>query len=578
MLYHEALDKSRLRQALSRARERAGMAALAAIAALLPFELKTPILIAGPLAITNTELALYFALALWGAGRIARRPMRWTRVHTAVAAWAAALLLSALLAPSHRDAALKFALRSWGGCALFFAASHWIDSPRRAAPVVLALIAGAGVSALAALAEVWLPGAATSLLAFKTQTSLAGSYVRASGTFQYANIGAMYWEAVLPPVLTLGMGWGLLRTWKAGRWMAIGIALVLIEAVILSASRAGIFGTGILLAAMLGLAWRTFPAIRAASAASLIALVALGLINLAASPLFALRIQTESDADWYRASYDLSSLKGMRIEAGQMITMSVRVRNEGALAWPAFGETPIFLSYHWYDADSDQIAVYNGVRTPLPQDVPPEAEAVVPARVRAPGKPGSYILQWDMLHENVIWFSAKGAGTGDVPVQVVPSTGKAPPIDPPDVTGELIQSTPSRLDLWRAALHLWLPSPLLGIGPDNFRHRYGLYLGLHPFDDRIHTNNLYVEMLVNLGVLGAAAFAGVMITLAQAAWQGRRQIQSQDGQALTLGVLAGLAAFFVHGLFDYFFEFTATYALFWLLAGMAVGLLRERGA
>jgi hypothetical protein len=37
-----------------------------------------------------------------------------------------------------------------------------------------------------------------------------------------------------------------------------------------------------------------------------------------------------------------------------------------------------------------------------------------------------------------------------------------------------------------------------------------------------------------------------------------------------LFLLASLVAWYVHGLFDYFYEFTPTYVAFWLIAGLAV--------
>ena len=46
---------------------------------------------------------------------------------------------------------------------------------------------------------------------------------------------------------------------------------------------------------------------------------------------------------------------------------------------------------------------------------------------------------------------------------------------------------------------------LLGIGPDNFRLTYGRYLGLAAWDSRVHANNTYLEVLVGMGAIGAAA-------------------------------------------------------------------------
>jgi hypothetical protein len=45
-----------------------------------------------------------------------------------------------------------------------------------------------------------------------------------------------------------------------------------------------------------------------------------------------------------------------------------------------------------------------------------------------------------------------------------------------------------------------------------------------------------------------------------------------------VGAAAGLGAYAVHGFFDYFLEFTPTYALLWLLGGMLMALAQEPGS
>jgi O-antigen ligase len=131
---------------------------------------------------------------------------------------------------------------------------------------------------------------------------------------------------------------------------------------------------------------------------------------------------------------------------------------------------------------------------------------------------------------------------------------------------------PSRKELWPAAIRMWGERPLVGVGPDGFRHRYGPYLGRLPFDARIHTNNLYLEVLVNLGLLGAMALGLVLAGLGATA---RRALAAgSDAELLALGLAVSLGTHLVHGLADYFWEFTGTLALFWLTAGVLAGLAR----
>src|SRR6185436_19287259 len=65
--------------------------------------------------------------------------------------------------------------------------------------------------------------------------------------------------------------------------------------------------------------------------------------------------------------------------------------------------------------------------------------------------------------------------------------------------------------LWSTALRITRDHPWLGIGPDNFRHVYGRSLGLAAWDSRVHANNSYIEVLVSMGVIGAALLAWLIV-------------------------------------------------------------------
>src|SRR4029079_12114425 len=136
-----------------------------------------------------------------------------------------------------------------------------------------------------------------------------------------------------------------------------------------------------------------------------------------------------------------------------------------------------------------------------------------------------------------------------------------------------------RMMLWRAAVMAWREHPLLGLGPDNFRRAYNRYIGLPRPDERLHANNMYFETLASLGLAGIVALALVIATFVGAARRavGLRGASSAAG-LLAVGAAAGLGAYAVHGFFDYFLEFTPTYALLWLLGGMLMALAQEPGS
>jgi hypothetical protein len=598
--------------------------ALIVLALVLPFELARPVAPLGPLELSSVEPFLYLVVGLWALGaawrlvaRVRARGLRppapgwWRRVpeaeaYLAVAAFAVVVLLSAVLAPLARGDATKFALRSLGGMALFLAAADLVRGPRAALVPALAVAVGAVAGAATLLAESHVPGGREAFRPFHVSTFQAFGLFRASGSFQYPNIAAMYLEAVLPLVVTAGVA----AAWQAppaapgpaparARWRRLGsavAALLLAYAISLTASRAGLVAASLVLVA---LALRASPGDRwrAPALALVAALVALTVTTGASGTPLGARLKFWQDAPWYRSQVTMKtpdgSFPGM-LRAGSDVRVPVEVENRGAITWPSGGPWPVHLTYHWEERPSGRIVVFEGLRSRFARDVTPGEAARVEARVRAPARPGRYLLRWDLVHEKVTWFGDRGDERRADPVEVVAAApgarlageagaggddeggggSRTPP--PPEVMP--LAQIP-RGKLWRAGLRAFRDHPLLGLGPDNFRRGYVRYLdpgepGLAQPDERLHSNSLYVETLANLGILGVLAFGALVLALARAA---RRALGDPASRPLAAGLAAGLGAYLVHGVLDYFFEFTPTYALAWLLAGMLVGLGR-RGA
>jgi O-Antigen ligase len=578
-----------------------GRAALLALAVLLPFEAIEPLARIGPLQLSSVELPLYLALAVWGAalaagwlagqrdlvGRLERAPL----AHRAVAGFALVLFLSAALAPASRGAAVKFALRSAGGMLLYAAAADLLRAPGAVARTAKALVAGALIAALLTIAETRTARFAALLHPFHIQTFEALGRPRASGPFQYPNIAAMYLEAVAALAVALGAAAlapgrsvGASASPRASRvGPAVGSALVLLvllDGVLATASRAGLVGA-LLVVVALGFFYARGAETRAPAVASLSAVLIVAL--LASGSTLVGRYRFWQDGDWYRAVVVQAGGPAGRLPSvlapSSASAESLEVHNLGALPWLRSPPAPINLAYHWLDAATGRVVVLDGVRTTLPTDVFTGGAAQVRARVRAPARPGRYILWWDLVHEHTSWFSQRGspglreeivvAWAGDAEINRPVAGAAAPEL----AAGMLMRQDPGadgvpRSTLWRAAIAAWRAHPLLGIGPDNFRHLSPQFLG-HASDERLHANSLYFETLADLGCAGLLAFAVLIGALAGAA---RRAAAAPANRVLALGVAAALAAYLLHGLLDYFLEFTPTYALFWLLAGMIVAM------
>jgi O-antigen ligase len=186
----------------------------------------------------------------------------------------------------------------------------------------------------------------------------------------------------------------------------------------------------------------------------------------------------------------------------------------------------------------------------------------------------------------------------------------APSPEPANMPQQIVvrPAPPARNLLWGAAVRIWRAHPLLGIGPDVFRHMYGPELGLRIWDDRVHTNSLYLELLVGTGIVGLVAFLLLIaLALGRAArvlvpteddrrrtTDGGRSAMpllsivyrpSSSGPALdfnqesqrwmALGCAVALLTFLIHGVLDMFLEYTATNLLLWMLLG-ALGSIGMR--
>jgi hypothetical protein len=232
---------------------------------------------------------------------------------------------------------------------------------------------------------------------------------------------------------------------------------------------------------------------------------------------------------------------------------------------------PFALSYHVAQPDGTSVN-YDGLRTPLPADVPPGGSITLDARVAAPDLPGTYVIEWDGVQEAVTWFSWAGTPAGRTYLTVAgqPAAAADAPARqtsaPTDVT-----PPPGRLTQWRIALRMVRNRPLLGVGPDNFRWVYGDFAGSPSWDTGDHANSLYFEWLADIGVVGLATYL----------WFAWRLLHSSARSLLTrqpvaplwvwrLAFVASLTAWFLHSAVDYFYEPLPTNAAFWLIAALAL--------
>lgn len=555
--------------------ERLVLAIGAAFVLQLPAELALPLIRIGPIGVTNLELtgyALVAAAALFAAARGQLPAVRpWLVLGLGIVLIAAAL--SSATALYDASAAWKVSLRLVGAALVGWALAYAASTIARALTLVGAVgLLAATVSAGLGIAEFFTGWDVLGplLSAFRDEPlTVGGVATRATGSLLHPNVAAWYWGVA-------GIG-AVLVTVTARRRavsaLAIAAAAVLLIAATLAMSRGALLGTG---AAALTAAWllvRDRRDLRGA-AIVLVGLPVVVVVVALASPIARTRLVTETDAEWYRAAITAPDTVAFE---GPSVEVPLQVHNASPIAWPSTGNGSVAVSYHLYST-SGELVTYQGEETPLGSDIVAGATVEVTAQVLAPDAPGEYRIKWDLLQDGRTWFSARwplddastvGTVTPDV-ASMAPPTDRKP--GPDAGQQDLVFSrTFPRSQLWMIAREMLAARPLNGIGLDNFRLGYGTWAGLDAWDTDINSHNLYLEVALGIGVLGAIALFAVAGIAVLRAYRLARA-SPVNAAAVSLLILAAIA---VHGLFDAFL--THSTPMYLVASALVVALTGRRG-
>ncbi len=532
-------------------------ASILLVAAVSPFERPLPGSIGG-FTVTTLELSVVAALAA-GAVAIARDPAQFswrTPITIPALALLACALVASAAAPEFRANALRFTGRVTAAFLLFTLAANLFASTPLARQVIATVLGAAAVVGFIAVLELaQVPAVLEALTLFRPGFHVVGGQLRATSTLFYPPITSMYLEVAF----ALGL------MWIASSRLAFAALVLTGAGIIATFTRAGLITMAMSLLIYGGLTYYKRGRLDGEHARlGVLAAVLVALVLLSRSPqMLVARMSTDVSQDWYGASYDVPGTVTMR--PGSFNDVAVTLSNRGRLTWQST-ELPVFaLSYHWLSIDTEEVVIYDGLRTPFTQPVAPGADVTLQARVRAPGYPGTYVLVWDVVQEHRTWLSLEGVYPGRTIATVegdavgapLPTLGRMP-------TGTLRMP---RSVLWKTALRITGERPVLGIGPDNYRLVYGRYLGLAAWDKRVHANNTYLEVLVGMGALGVAALAWL---LARASRRAVAIVSSAGADAIPLvaAATAACVAIAAHAAVDSFLTFTSTYVIFALAAGM----------
>ncbi len=136
--------------------------------------------------------------------------------------------------------------------------------------------------------------------------------------------------------------------------------------------------------------------------------------------------------------------------------------------------------------------------------------------------------------------------------------------------------TRDRWAMWQAAAGMIADRPILGHGLNTFMANYLDYWVSGERQPR-YAHNCYLQVAAECGFLGLSFFLALLGSLF---WRLRERLQAMEPNArlIGLGLFAGLLAFVIQAAIDTNFYALRQAALFWTVAGLAIGLSETAGA
>jgi O-antigen ligase len=165
-----------------------------------------------------------------------------------------------------------------------------------------------------------------------------------------------------------------------------------------------------------------------------------------------------------------------------------------------------------------------------------------------------------------------------VAVLVVAVIGWRPIVDAL-LIGDKTRGLDQRVEIWSRAVNMIADFPITGVGLGCFepvmRAMYPLFLIAGGAVS--HAHNLYLQIGVDLGVTGLAAWLAILALALRAAWAARarfRVAQERDEELLCVACLASLAGMSLHGIIDCVVWGNKGAFLLWIVLGLSMALGR----
>ena len=140
------------------------------------------------------------------------------------------------------------------------------------------------------------------------------------------------------------------------------------------------------------------------------------------------------------------------------------------------------------------------------------------------------------------------------------------------ITNPADTSTASRIPLYQAAVEVIQKSPISGAGlgtatTQAYISDFNLYHGEAPF---VHAHNFYLQVWIEMGLLGIIGFVGSMLWNIKNAARVARHCGPSAARTITCAACAALCGAMVCGLADYLWNYPRVMCIFWFVFALAI--------
>ena len=137
-----------------------------------------------------------------------------------------------------------------------------------------------------------------------------------------------------------------------------------------------------------------------------------------------------------------------------------------------------------------------------------------------------------------------------------------------------------RVHMWHSAIAMWREGPWLGLGPGAVKREYYRFVQPEAIKQRTaHVHNAPLQILVERGVVGLAAWLWIWVAFYVAALSLLRRLPAAAGRdrALVAGSLAAITGFLVAGLSEHNFGDSEVVMIAWTIMALPFVVGREAG-